>query len=351
MAAVLDFTKFTFTAEQIRTVNELLFDDILKAPELTLLCTMYPNIVFDKEIGFIGEGGLVGKKRQNCDPVPQAWNVNTRKLVWEPKSWEILIDQCFSELESNAAVYSLHTGRDIADFIDTDYMTILLEVLSESIRKFIIRLFWFNDEDADNVTDGGFITDGIDVGYFDILNGFWKQIFLQTTANPKQLVSISENAGTSYAAQELSSTNIKSYLQQLVFKAPILLRNRANTVIACTQSFYDAYNLSLQGTALETMYANLVNGQKTLTYNGIPLIPVPFWDETIGAFENSGDKLHAPHRAVYLHKDLFAAGVDGDDSFDKLETWYNKDTRKVRTEAMGKADAKILNPELFMAAF
>ena len=230
-------------------------------------------------------------------------------------------------------------------------MTILLEVLSVAIKKFIIRLAWFNDTDAETVADGGVLTNGTDVEYFNILNGFWKQIKLQTTANSAQLISITENAGANYAAQRIAPANIQNYLQKLVFNAPILLRNRTNTVIACTQSFYDAYAMSLQGQALETMYANMVNGLKTLTYNGIPLIAMPIWDEIIQSYENTGVKLNYPNRALYMHKDFFAVGMDGTRSFDNIETWYNKDSRKVKTEVMGKTDALILNPALFAAAF
>lgn len=350
MAAVLNLANFTFTDEQIRSVNELIFDEVLNAPELTLLCTVFPGVVSGKEVGFIGEGGLVGKARQGCNPTPQQWNIAARKVLWQPKAWEILIEQCWTDLESTAAVYSLKTGRDIADFIDTDYMAIIYEVLTKAIKKFIIRLFWFNDQNVATVADGGYLTNGTDIEYFNILNGFWKQIQEQVTANAAQLVTITENAGANYAAQVIAPANIQNYLQKLVFGAPILLRNMEGAVIACTQSFYDAYAMSLQGVQLETMFANLMDGQRTLTYNGIPLVPMPIWDEIIRSYENDGTKLYMPNRAVYMHKDFFAAGVDGDDSFEKLETWYNKDERTVKTEAMGKADAVISNPALFAVA-
>ena len=50
MAAILNFSNFTFTDEQIRSVKELLYDEIVKSPELEALHTVYEGIVYDKEI-------------------------------------------------------------------------------------------------------------------------------------------------------------------------------------------------------------------------------------------------------------------------------------------------------------
>jgi hypothetical protein len=46
----------------------------------------------------------------------------------------------------------------------------------------------------------------------------------------------------------------------------------------------------------------------------------------------------------------WTVGVDGEDSFDNMNVWYNRDTREVKTELMGKADAKLLDPSLFQLA-
>lgn len=417
MAAIVDFSKFSFTAEQIRDVNELLFDEVVKAPEIQSIMTVHPGIVFDKEVGFIGEGGMVGKAGQGCNPVYQSWNIGTRKVLWQPKPWGIYIQECFKDLESTAALYSLRTGVKIADFTDSDYMAIVIEVLSRSIKEMIIRIAFFNDTDIEGaeVLDvvapkaqtageaivgtvyaevesttagavkvaladgaisyvsgtaatgnavagttyyeytgaqknvGGILTDGVDADYFNIIDGIWKQVETQVTANSKQLVTISENAGASYEAQALGA-NVLAYLQKLVFGAPMELRASAKGVIICTQSFYDAYAIQMQGKELESTYANMVNGQKTLTYNGIPLLPVPIFDKIINANFNDGVKLYKPHRAIYTTKEVLALGVDGEDSFEDIRVFYNETDELVRIKAKGKIDAKLSNPSLFEVA-
>ena len=59
---------FTFSAEQIRDINELVYEGIERLPELSAIHQFYPGIIYDKEVGFITGGGLVGKKGQGCDP-------------------------------------------------------------------------------------------------------------------------------------------------------------------------------------------------------------------------------------------------------------------------------------------
>lgn len=52
-SSIIDFSKFTFTAEQIRNINELTYEGIMALPELASLHQMYDGIRYDKEIGFI----------------------------------------------------------------------------------------------------------------------------------------------------------------------------------------------------------------------------------------------------------------------------------------------------------
>jgi hypothetical protein len=352
MGAVLDFSKFTFSAEEIRAVKELLWDEVIEAPEISLICTIFEGIVYDKEIGFIGKGGMVGVAQQDGDgdPVAQAFQIATRKVKWTPKGWEILIAQKRTDIEATAAVYSMKTGTSFNDFTSSDYMNIILESLTQSVKEFIIRLFWFNDTAADVIANGGSLTAGTEKKYFNIIDGFFKQLLVQTTANAKQKVTIAENAAATYVLQELVPANAKTYLQSLRYKAPLQVRRLKGAMIICTQSVYDAYELSLQGTAIESMYVNLIDGIKVLKIGGVPLFPVPIWDVIIETYYNTGVKLINPHRALFISKELLAAGVDSLASFGDMKTWYNDDQRKVKTEAMGKADAKLLNPALFQLA-
>ncbi len=347
--AILDMDRFVFCGDVLRSVSELVFDEVIKGPDMNLIHTVYPNIVTQTQVGFVGKGGLVGVKNQGCNPTPQDWSIGTRDVTFDPVAWEILIAACWTDLESSAAVYSLHKGINIADFTDTDYMTILMEVLSNSMNEFMYRLIWFNDVDAKNISAGGEISNGIDVKYFNILDGFFKQMDVQIGVNPKQHVSISENAGVDYDAQIVSSTNAVDYLRKSYRAASIKLRNLRNKFYLVTQGIYDAYVESLQNACcLETTYQNLINGMTTVSFNGVPLIAMTIWDEIITSYYDNGTRYVNPNRIVFTAPEVLAVGVDDPNAFDSVQSWYNKDTREVKIEAMGKGDVKLANPALFV---
>lgn len=349
MASGLDLQKFTFEGDLLKSVRELIFEESFsKNPEINAVHQIWRGIVTNGEVGFIGEGGMLGVPTTYCDPQEQDWQVATRKMLWDPQTWEFLIGMCWKDLEGTAAVYSLRHGRDIPDFTDTDYMAIISEALSKSLTEMIWRFTWFGDKEAANVTSG-VITSGVDVKYFKLIDGFWKQIMAQIgTANNKQRkATISENTGANYAAQTLNPDNVIGYLQSVVMGAPLALRSSSEAELLVTQSVYDAYGMALMGKEINATYQNLVNGQQSLSFNGVQLTPMPVWDKMIAAYENTGTKLNNPHRIVFTTKSTLAIGVDSETSYQDFSINYDFKTRKVYAQGFGKLDAKLSNPEMF----
>ena len=348
MAKLFKMENFTFDGDLIRSVNELVYDEVLKSPELNAIHQIWPGIVTNGEVGFIGKGGIIGVPTTGCMPNAQPWSINTRKMVWDPKTWEFLITSCWTDLENAASVYSLRTGKDIPDFTETDYMAIVVTVLADSLRDMMWRFIWFADTAAKNVASSGLITNGVDTKYFTLIDGFWKHIYalIGGDGETQRTAVISENAEATYAEQALDPKNVIGYLQNVVMKAPILLRNQSDRQLLVTQSVYDAYQIALEGIIISETYRNLVDGQGRLTYNGIPLIPLPIWDEMIAEYENTGAKLHDPHRILFTTKSVLAVGVDSDNSYEDFNVWYDRDSRQVKMEGFGKLDAKLANSAL-----
>ena len=353
MAGVIDMAKFTFSDEEVRSMGEMMFDEVIKGGDVSKFHQIWTDIIMDKEVGFVGKAGMIGVAGQKCNATKQVFTVGTRKMTWTPKDWMVFIGQCFSELESIAAVYELKTGVEISDFSDTHYQSIVLEKFLEALNDMVWRYIWFGDIAAKNVTDGGIITDGIDVKYFTVLDGFFKQMIAQGIVTPKQRVTITENAAATYVLQELTAAKAKEYLAKVFKQAPILLKRSSDLVLYVTQSVYDAYKESLGNVGsccTEAGREAEIKGVLLVQFNGVTLQPIDVWDEMINEYENTTAKLNNPHRIVLTTKGVLAVGVDSNTSFADYKTWYNVDTEEVNTRSRGKLDAKLANPELFVIA-
>ena len=345
----IDFTQFNFSAEEIRNIRELAFDAILEAEDINFLHTLYTGIEYKKQIGFIGEGGIVGKKAQGCNPSPQSFNIATRSLIWDPERWGVELEICADDLESTMVVYSMNQGVARGDLTNTDYMAIVVDLLSKAIRKMIWRFLWFSDKDAANISDGGIITDGVDIEYFDLIDGFWKQL-QAISAGTSQLVPIAANTAATTEDQYAQLTGVMAYetLNRMHLKAPIILRNQPNLNYFCTQSFADAYMTYLEGKELDATYVNLTEGIRALRFRGYNLIPIQGWDEMIAAFESNGTKLNNPHRVVFTTKNILGVGLPSTDILEEVDVWHEKKSDTNHLRAKDAIDAKVLRDDFFM---
>lgn len=354
---VLDLTKFTFTAEQVRDINELVYEKVLTAPNLDFIHAVHTGIEYDKEIGFVIGGGLVGKAKQGCDPVPHDFAINTRKVTWKPKEWEIIIDECATNLNNTAALYCKKNGVAMDNLEDTDYMAIVVMVLTDAIKNMIYRIVWFSDTDAANVGDGdGIITEGVDVEYFNLIDGFFKQLQTASTQGAP-FVEIAANNGASKKDQKITPQQAHDLLEEMYDKAPLEMRaadfdgDEVTMTFKVTQSVADAYRKYLSSVEHhEVTYNNLVEGVKSLEYNGVPVIPMPIWDKMIKAYNDLGNTYYKPHRAVLCETGNLAVGIVDEGEFSDLDVFYDKMSRKNRLEGKGKIDAELINFERLVYA-
>lgn len=493
-----DFSKFSFSAEQIRDINQLVYEGIERLPEISAIHQMWGGIVYDKEVGFITGGGLVGKKGQGCNPQLQDWNIGTRKVLWQPKEWEIYLGECAEDLKNTMAVYCLRLGTQVDDLTDTDYMNIVVEVLIGAVYKFMYRLIWLNDTDAENVdieslpkvakvtltavptaavsaqtagepivgtvyegvessaagavkcaladgtvvyldadaatgdasaektyytkdaehkltpiegtiymkvtpstagavkgaTVGGVVvytansaatglaqegkeyysrdagdpvtiqtgeyTEDIDIDYFNIIDGLFKQLRGYVAEDDKRGITITANSQSSKDAQLEYMTPERAYnlLLSMWYKAPMKLRNmKADQNVEnrpkflVTQTIADAYEQYLIGKGIDRTYINLTEGVEVLSLLGIAVVPMPVWDEMIQAYQDLGDTYFKPHRALLTTKSVLAVGTPTEGKlFGNFDIWYNKDERKTKILLKDKLDAKIANPDHFIYA-
>ncbi len=358
MASKINFSALTFTAEQVRDLSKLIFTSIVEAEVFSQFHNIVPNIVYDEKIGYIGELGLVGKAGQGCSPTADTPGSLASEKTWAPKKWQVLLDECYTDLEATLTVYAMKLGVEVSDLTSTEYMGLVEELLNKAIQKMLWRITWFGDTAAANVDDSpaGKLTSGIDESYFTILNGFWKQIDTIFATTPARRTTITENTSGTKALQDsdLLAADAFAYLQAVVYGAHPTLRAKSDKVVLATRSVVDKLEQYLMGLGIQATYENLIAGfdfnSPALKILGVLVQPIDIWDEIIRAYYDNGTIYYRPHRIVMITKENLMVGVPSSSIIDTLDVSYDKRTKINRIEAADKIDAKISEDQLIQVA-
>lgn len=353
MAATINLSALTFSADQLRQMNELLVAAVLEAPTLSLFHDIATGIKNDREIGIVpGTLGLMGKAAQGCNPSADTTLGATAALkTWEPRRIEVIIDQCATDIASTMAKLARKLGVAVNDLTNTEYFAFLLDLLSKDIPKMILRHAWMGNQSAAdvNASPAGVLTAGVDADYFNIINGFFYQLAVIYGATPARKTSISANAQATTALQfsQFTAAAALAALNSVIDDAKPVLGLQPDRVLIVTHSVFQKAYRALQAAGYVYQDIKLQsNGFSLLTWDGIPMYSVPLWDEWIAAYENNGTKLNSPHRIVYTTKSNLVIGMEGTTLFDNVNSFYDPKSRYNRIEVSDAFDAKVLNDEL-----
>ena len=348
MAATVNLSALTFTADQLRQMNELMVEAVLTAPELSMFHTFQTGIRNDKEIGIApGTLGLIGKSAQGCGTrTPESNTLTVELKKWEPKRIEVILRQCYTDLETSLAKLARNLNVQIYDLTSTEYFAFVLEILQKDIPKMVFRHLWFGDKDAANVSDSpaGVITDGISVDYFNLIDGYFLQLATIYAADANRKTSIAANAQATTALQfsTFSATNALDALNAVVDGAPAELTAQPDRFILCTDSVHKKARRALQALGVAYKIELQTAGLIISEWDGIKLYSIPLWDQWIRAYESNGTKLNNPHRIVYTTKSNLVAGMEGNGLFESLDVYYDKITKYNYIETVDAFDAKIM---------
>ena len=352
MAASINLAALTFSADQLREMNELLVKAVLEAPELSLFHEFATGIKNDREIGIIpGTLGLMGKAAQGCSPTADTTLGATAALkTWTPKRIEVIMDQCYTDISASMAKMARKLGVEVPDLTNTEYFAFILALLSKDIPKMIFRHAWMGDRDAAtvDVSPAGVLTSGTDEDYFNVIDGFFVQLATIYGTDATRKTAIAENAETTTALQfsNLSNDDAAIYLNAVIDGAKAVLTSQSDQILLVTRSVFQKAYRYLQSKGVVYDINLQQNGIQMGQWDGIPMYVVPLWDEWIRAYENNGTKLNNPHRIVYTTKSNLVIGMEGTSLFDSLNVFYDNYTRVNRIETSDAFDAKVLNDEL-----
>lgn len=348
---------FSFNREELKdwskVINELTFGD----PTLNDLHEIEQGIKYNEQIVFAGRMGLMGKTVSGCTPNAVGGITLTEK-TWTPVDMDFRLEHCSANANAQDKLIRQMSkmNPDFYNVIEGSNSPVgnfLVAKVVEGFNENLIRQAWFSDTAAALTSGGGVFKVGTDLGYFNSLNGLFKQIFTDIPTTDSKYVAIAKNAGASYALQALASGDAIATLKAMYNKADSRLLDSGAAKFYVTRSIWDGYlnDLeSLQNSGNGNTVIN-ENGQVSLTYRGIPVVKVEVFDRVIAAYQDNGTKWNLPHRAVLSTPSNLRIGTLATDDFGTIDAFYDQYHKVNVIDGVYGIDAKHLEKYMTVAAY
>lgn len=354
MASALDRGAFEFNTKELEDLSEIIFELGFMNVELNKIHTIHEGIKFNEQIVLSSSRGLMGKKITGCTP-NLITGVEFSEKVWTPALEDFRLEHCSAQVNQQDKLINQMSkmNPDFYNIFEGSQSKLGAFLVASILVRFheeILRKVWFNELTAATQANGGELTNGTDIGYFNTFDGIFKQFRANLMATNR--VVIAENAQTTYATQALVAGRGKAILNALWSKADMRLRANPDAHILVTQTIWDAYLADLE--AIENAGAGNIttteDGKTVLKYRGIELIPMHIWDRVIGEYYNTGTAWIMPHRAVLTTADNVPIGTLSKSDFDSLEAFYDKYNKVNVIDGAYSIDSKILEDYLIVMA-
>lgn len=146
----------------------------------------------------------------------------------------------------------------------------------------------------------------------------------------------------------LKSSAGKAILKALYDQMPPELRERmAEARYIVTGSVMDAYITDLEADGTEAAHMKVIDGVRSISFRGIPVIERRDWDVHIAAdFSNV-----RPHRALLVLPENLVVGTDDESDVLMAEMWYDQNTQENKFRVEYKAGTQYVHPEYIVAAY
>lgn len=353
----LDFSKLTPTNGAVQDLKSLIFLEVLGIDKLGSIFNFLPGQQHGKKVGMIGEFGMLGTASNGCNPVFNNNILAASEKAWDIQEWEVAESICYEDLKGTLAQLSMRTKTQVADLTGTEYLDdILYPRLELAVMKMLMRLAFFGDKNAANIAEGGVLTAGVDKRHFTIIDGFWKHIFEIVARETDRRTKIAANEKTTFAEQKnaLRAEGVASgILEDLIYDAPLLLRQAEGRVIYITQSLKDALDADIKNTNKGSylQWKAIFNGIQETTYNGEKIVVLPFWDEIIQSCEKSDTAWNKPHRALFTVTDNLLVGSESKNEIAEIDIWFEKKEQKNYILAKDTLGTMLAQDDLLQVAY
>jgi hypothetical protein len=329
-----------------------------KNPALNSLLTVVPGIKARQQIVILGLIDLVGKTKTlgQCAPDPSTQQIPDIQKEWNPNQVEDRFIECWKDLLDKFYVWGLKNNIDKPNLTGTDFADFITERVIDGLVQSIYRIAWLGDTAAANLTTG------VDVRYFNAIDGIWKQIFAIATAFPNHHEVIPNNAGVSYAAQKFTAADtdnqlITGIMQSMIDNADTrLVGNNADP--ASRPTFFVTRSVMNQLKAerrkfpyIAQAYTRQETGFGTMEFDGYDVVELDFLDRFIQAYFNNGTVTYRPHRIYFTNILNVQLGVEEEGTMTSVEDFYAPVEKQYYIDTLYTIDAKIIEDYKVSSAY
>jgi len=353
---ILDPTDLTWNGKEAQSISDTIYEKTFLLPGLNTIHEIRTGIKGKTQLAFLGRLGLVGKAKSACNVTANTGGIAMTEKFADPAWITDRFEECWEVMKESFFIWGSKEGLAKEDLTDSDFANFLEDRLSEAVAQAIIRIAHFGDLAADTVANGGELVNGTDKTYFNILDGMWAQAIDITVADTDRLNAIAKNAQATYALQRFNSTDVTNKVAETLFESMLYgadFRLRGMTgelMFLCTQSIADQYAKELRSRNLDASYIRIEGGYKALMFEGIPIVPISYWDTLIQTYFKNGTKFFSPHRCILTTKSNIPLMTENEASLSELASNYDAYNKKYFVDFGFMLDMKILEDYLVQVA-
>lgn len=351
--SLITASDLTFNGTEVRSFGEAVLAQVFAKPSLESIHTVVDGIVAKQQIAILNRLSKITKADPGCGLGKLTNQISMSQKFWNPVQLKQWISECHAQFEGTFMVYLKNKGKDYTDFTQTDIADFIIELMSDASADDVLRISWFGDTASANISSGGVVKNGVSLTDYTQIDGLWKQLYAIVAADASKRITITENAGASYVAQDTwaSATAAKDYFRKLQTSADFRLQGATDKVILASQSMVNQYADYLEGLAVPDSYSRIENGYTIIKRNGIDIIGLNFWDRTIRSDFDNGTKWDKPHRAVLTTKSNLQIGLDSKQALGDFNIFYDQMTETSNFKGGFKMDAKVVENYMVQVAY
>jgi len=352
MASLIDVSGLTINAEEAKDIAALIIEKLFVNSPLSEIHAMETGVYYKQQIPFVGSLADSLLKNNGCTPNVGAGIVLSQKF-WEPEVYSSRWEHCAADLNGLFKLFNERSriNPDFYDKIGSKEMGLIISLIDQMLIEKLPTKIWFSDKSA-AITPTGKFKVGTNLALHNVIDGLWKQIFVDVASGDSNYVVITENAGASYVAQNLPTDAGLNYLTAVVNAADSRLIEDPAAFIQVTRSIADNYKNTLRTKTIGAGFLEVTEGGKSqLFFDGYKVVVRHDWSREIKALFDNGTKVDKPHRILFTTPSNIPVATPSADDFSTLTSFYDQYRKSNVVDVAFGLDAKHLEDYMTVAAY